>query len=607
MIWKGITAKLWFALILLVLLSFVVTGFAGDRFIRNLYYRQRTEELLTQGEILARSLSDPARRSRLLDEVDLLGGFARAGVMIIDSQGKIQSCAMRGGGFFGHGMHRGWPAPGMHLDASEAERVLDGNIVVSRGYHPGFDTAMLTVAVPIKSGQEVLGGVLLYKPLASLDEAAANMRRTILWAALAGVLLATVISLFFSRSFTRPLVVMAGAARSMAAGDFSTRVPVYGNDEIGNLAASFNYLAGRLEDTIRALSQEKLKLDRVVNGMTDGVIAYDGEGKILFSNPQAERLLGMPLKPGAKLDPGLLKVTNQVASEGEGGEGEIACGRLFLAVRAAPLQESSGGTAGAVAVFQDITARRRLEQLRQEFLASISHELRTPLSFIQGYTEALVDGLAQNEGERQEYLQIILEETVRLRRLVDDLLDLSKAAAGQLQLIKEWFDPVELAWRVARKFQPAMEGKGLKLEVKVEGEVPSLYGDPARLEQALANLLANAQQYTPGGGQVVVRVRREGKEVAFSVADTGVGIPPEELPYIWERFYRVDRSRSRRDGGSGLGLAMVKALVEAHGGRAEATSQVGKGSTFTLYLPAANGFGPQGQPGGVNIDSESKA
>ncbi|WP_258359610.1 cell wall metabolism sensor histidine kinase WalK [Moorella sulfitireducens (nom. illeg.)] len=583
---QSITVKLWLLLVSLVVISLLTVGFSLHHLLESYYYNQQVETMLARGDMLARSL---ANNDNLAAQAEILGKLAGTGVMFIDRQGQVISCSSNGttgmsmDHMMGHSsMHI--PTAGMHLNDTDIEQVLQGTSVVKHGYQETFQADMLTVAVPVRVNGDVTGAVILFAPQASLSAAMAAVDRLILYAGLGAVLLATILAIFAARRVTRPLKQMNRIALNMAQGDFSGRVPVTSGDEIGRLARSFNNLSAELAQSITALSREKEKLNRVVRGITDGVLAFELNGRVLFSNPQAEKLLNLQLVPGMSL-PAALVAPLQAAVGGEGTTGEIKWGQQVIAVRAAPLPDEETRAQAAVAILQDVTKQKQLDQLRREFLASVSHELRTPLSFIQGYAEALADGMASSEKERQEYSGIILAEARRLRRLIEDLFDLNKMAAGHLALDLAPIAMGELLTRVARKYQPLLADQNLSLTMEIAPSLPLIKGDAVRLEQVVINLLDNARHHTPAGGKITIAATQVGTELKVSIADTGHGIPPEDLPYIWERFYKVDKSRSRRDGGSGLGLAIVKSLVEAHGGRVEVESTPGKGSIFSFFLP----------------------
>ncbi|HHW42157.1 MAG TPA: cell wall metabolism sensor histidine kinase WalK [Syntrophomonadaceae bacterium] len=589
MIRKSITAKLWLLLVSLVIVSILAIGVFLHQLMGSYYYRQQMETMLSKGEMLARSLASNEDGGKLSGQADILSKAAGTGVMIIDRQGLVISCSDVNSGLgmhhWGQGsLHVGWPVAGMHLDSEEVRQVLAGNNVIKRGYQRTFNAYMLTVAVPVKVNGIVTGAVILFAHEASLDAAIGAIDRLIFYAGLVAVFLVTILALFAARRITRPLKQMNRVALQMAAGDFSGRVPVTSEDELGRLAGSFNNLSRKLAQTVAALSREKEKLERVVRGMTDGVLAFELDGRILFSNPQAERILKISLPPGILLPRELMEPLLTAVKE-EGETVEIKLRQQIIAVRAASLQWEESGRQAAVTILQDITDKKQLEQLRREFLASVSHELRTPLTLIQGYAEAMADGLAAGVEERRDYANIILEEAKRLRRLVDDLFDLNKISAGRLSLEISDVDIADLVDRVAQKYRSVMDEHNLSLDVDVAEPLPILRADPGRLEQIIGNLLDNAYRHTPPGGQIRITAAQAGKELKVCVSDTGKGIPAEELPYIWDRFYKVDKSRARSDGGSGLGLSIVKSLVEAHGGRVEASSTPGKGSVFSFYLP----------------------
>ncbi|HHX73849.1 MAG TPA: PAS domain-containing sensor histidine kinase, partial [Firmicutes bacterium] len=261
-------------------------------------------------------------------------------------------------------------------------------------------------------------------------------------------------------------------------------------------------------------------------------------------------------------------------------------GRILL-LQAAPLHRP-GETWGAVGILQDVTEIRRMEQLRRDFVANVSHELRTPMTSIQGFVEALLDGLAEDKASRLHYLQIILAETVRLNRLITDLLDLSRLEMQQIPLPLEAVDLASLIRDVTAKLQPQVEKNGLTLKVNLPERLQPVTGNYDRLQQVLINLCSNAIAFTPPGGRITVTAREIGELVRVSVSDTGPGIPVEEQDKIWQRFHRVDKARSRSLGGTGLGLAIVKQIIEAHGGSVGLTSMPGEGATFSFTLKIAD-------------------
>lgn len=256
-------------------------------------------------------------------------------------------------------------------------------------------------------------------------------------------------------------------------------------------------------------------------------------------------------------------------------------------MRMAPLLDDHMKLWGVLAVLQDVTRERKLEDLRREFLGDVSHELRTPLTYLQGYTEALLDNMVKNEEERSRYLNIILEETLRLRRLVDELLDLSHIEAGHLDIKKNSISIESIVEKVSKKVHPLCDSKKIELEIDIQGDIPLIVADEDRIEQVLINLVDNAVRYSPKDSKVTVKVRPSDEGVIVTVKDSGQGIPPEELPFVWERFYKVDKSRERKKSGTGLGLAIVKKIVELHNGRVWAQNCDEGGAEFSFYLPSS--------------------
>ncbi|OAT81765.1 sensor histidine kinase [Desulfotomaculum copahuensis] len=537
---RGIVAKLWLAMLLLVVVVLGLSALIQSGALENIYYEQQATRLLDEGERLAGVIGSEQDPSLAAQQVGLLASLMNASVMVVDTRGLIehwQAMGMMGmihqpgpsgpgagQGFRGAGkgspgrqnpaVPPGWRGTGgsgqgrtgavsgsgftdrgnpdgcsipvsrgivevMPFSQQEMLQVLQGKSVVHQEHNQYFNTDVLVAGIPIRQDNRVTGALFIHAPLAPLAANLKALQQASLWALILGALAATLLSLLVSRTLSGPLVQMNRAARAMAAGDFSRRVPVRSRDEIGDLAESLNTLSGELQEKIDAL--------------------------------------------------------------------------------------------------------HRLDATRREFVANVSHELRTPLTIVQGYTEAVIDGLARDENQRQQYLQNILEETLRLRRLVDDLLDLRRMEAGKVIIKSEPVSPSELVRRVGEKFAGLAAGKQVALETTAPENLPPVYGDADRLAQVLINLVDNALRVTPSGGRVEVAARLENGRVIMSVRDTGPGIPADELPLIWERFYKADRSR-QRSAGSGLGLAIARQIIELHGGTIKVESEPGRGTAFMFAL-----------------------
>lgn len=413
--------------------------------------------------------------------------------------------------------------------------------------------------------------------------------------------LSTLLAWLLYRRVIGPLREITAAAGSIARGDLSRELHIYSEDEIGELARSINEMAGQLRRTIELVSGERNRMRAVLDSMADGVIALDGEGRVLLVNPVVEEVFG--IKGELCRGKGLLEVVRNYDVErvlqralktqepviqevkviGAGPEARI------FRLHATPLKEAGREGGGVVAVMRDITERKKLEQMRTEFVANVSHELRTPLTSLKGFLETLLEGAADDPETCRRFLKIMQEETERLTRLIDDLLHLSKIE--ERRVVHRW-QPVDvgaLINRVVSLFQPQAAEKGVTLAAAVPAGLPFTYGDPDLLAQVLINLVDNAVKYTPSGGRITVRAREEKGELRVEVEDTGIGIPPESLPRVFERFYRVDKARSRELGGVGIGLAIVKHIVRAHGGKIGVESTPGRGSLFYFTLPAEEG------------------
>ncbi len=428
-----------------------------------------------------------------------------------------------------------------------------------------------------------LGFVRVSISLDTLRDVVGAAQRDVLLAGLLGLLGAFALAALFARSVSRPVVALRGVARAVADGDLTRRPSLNAPGEIGDLAAAVHRMTEQLAGRLAALQTEEALMRATVEALDEGIMVVGARNQVVRLNASARRLLGVadavPF-PADRLPPGrALRETLRAAMAGEApdpAEWELE-GRI-LAVVGRPL---AGG--GAVLALQDLTARRRLETVRREFVANASHELKTPLTVVSGFAETLVDpGLAPED--RQRFAAMIRANAQRMQRIVDDLLDLSRYESGSWRPEPRRLDIRQAASDVLGSVDRAATAKHLTVTRDIPDDAAFVRADPVALRQILANLMENAVRYTPAGA-VTLFAAREGGGVRIGVRDTGIGIAPDHLGRIFERFYRVDAARSREEGGTGLGLAIVKHLAEAHGGAVRAESVPGQGSTISVFFP----------------------
>ncbi|MFS1512309.1 ATP-binding protein [Chengkuizengella sp. SCS-71B] len=444
-----------------------------------------------------------------------------------------------------------------------------------------------------------LGLFLLVYIDVNFDKNSQEISWLFVYTGIIGFLLTTFFAFFLFTKITQPLLQLKKAADSITVGEYKTRVEIRSSDEIGQLANRFNHMAEKLEQTIRDLNHEKEQLGSILRSMTDVVITFDAQGTILLANPQGEKLIQQwsalsweqaPEKITLKHTPEPLQPLFQtVVSNNEELTSKLYVLNDVWSVVITPLY-AQDMVRGAVAVLRNVTEEDRLEKLRKDFVANVSHELRTPLSMLQGYSEALLDDIAGSIDEKKELAQIILDESLRMSRLVKDLLDLAKMETGNIELNCDRVNITTLLERVIRKFSAlANEHHGVTIKQNIaKGDLWIECGDEDRLEQVLTNLLDNGLRHTPKGASIFIRAHYTANQdgIRVEIEDQGEGIPTEDLPYIFERFYKADKARTRNStGGTGLGLSIVKNIVQSHEGTIEAKSIVGKGTTFSFIIP----------------------
>jgi two-component system phosphate regulon sensor histidine kinase PhoR len=483
-----------------------------------------------------------------------------------------------------------------HGERPEVQDAVGKGQGISLRYSSTLGTEMMYVALPLAAEDGSIAGVVrLAVPLTQIVFALRRFWLLLLGTMMVAILVSAIVAIKLAQGLAKPVEDMTRVAQLIAGGDLRQRVYTRARYEVGELAQALNKMAATIEAKVQETTLAKEKLEAVVANTVSGIILLDRELTVKIMNPIAEGLLGVDSDQW--LNQSYLKVMrnyelNHLVEEanrkGEAISREITLlhpRRRIVTVTAVPL--AGNETGGILLVLQDITQLRQLERMRSDFVANVSHELKTPVTAIRGFAETLVAGACLEPERAMEFSRIIYRESERMQRLVSELLDLARLESGEASLELVSVDIVSVIGGVIQTLGPRVQRAGLTVETEGIGDPVWVRGDRDRLEQVLVNLLVNAINNTPAGGKITVMVGREGDEVKVAVADTGRGIPPEELPRIFERFYRVDKARSRGAGGTGLGLAIVKHIVEAHGGRIRVVSELDQGSTFTVYLPKA--------------------
>lgn len=584
----GVVNKLAIAFILLTLGVLAFLGMILSQMFEDFYMSLQADDMVRKGEIVGNILKQTKDPDQALLYARVLSLESEMTVTLTDGFGRIIGCT-------NHTMFD----KGAQVSLEEMQSIQQGQILIRQGYSQQFKNAMLSVVVPVmretRGISQVTSAVFLYAPLEPISETIDQLRKLIISSALITILIASLLAIVFSRRIADPLVKINEVATQMTEGNFAVRVAHKGEDEIGKLGDTLNVLANRLEDSLGSLSREKDLLQNVISSMTDGVVSLDHNGQISLFNPPAKEVLNLNDNSEGKdirvccPNENILKLYEQVLNDKSSGQTEAIIENKIIAVGMAPLYELNKTLSGVVMVIQDITKGRELEEMRKEFVANVSHELRTPLCLIQGYTEALQEGMADDANAREELLSIITDETQRMQKLVQELLDLARIESGKAELEIMEIEVNQFFKDIVYRFSRMAQEKSIELTQKVSSPSLNIKADPHRLAQILINLVDNAVKYSNSNSTIYLEASEQGQGIAFTVRDQGPGIPPEQVPYVFERFHKVDKSRNRQISGTGLGLAIVRSLVESHGGWIKADSELGKGTTFTFWLPSKLG------------------
>ena len=460
--------------------------------------------------------------------------------------------------------------------------VMEGHAL----YSPNSDNQGVIIAEPVYSRfDNVIGAVFLIKPLGEV-RAAINSLLVALLISMAGVMAIMAAPIYvFSSNLVRPIRKMRDIATAMAGGDFSIRAPEQGSQELQSLGRSLNYLSATLSATIEDLTFERNRLVSTLNGLREGIISFDAQGQVQQKNPAAWELLGLKAEEQigvCKLWPSLQSGLDAVLEGKEAPVQELPWSETTLRCTYSPLEEGSR-IEGAVLLIQDVTEAARLEKTRRDYVANVSHELRTPLASIRGLADALNDGLVQDPKDQARYYGYILHESMRLSRLIDDLLELSRLQSGAVALTKQPLRVDELVYDVADRYEAAAREKGCRVQISVPEHCPKAYANPDRTEQVLIALLDNAIKHGEGNGAICLGVLDQGEKLEVRVSNQGE-IQERDLAHLFERFYKVDQSHS--GGGTGLGLSIAYEIMTRMGERIWVESLDGTVTfAFTLSKP----------------------
>jgi two-component system, OmpR family, phosphate regulon sensor histidine kinase PhoR len=569
--------RILFKLLGAFLLVIAVATLTLDVSVRRVWEKSLTDEIernLRQKTLMLAHRAETDRTHSISEIVSQEGQAAGARATVIQMDGKVLADSEADASSMEN-----------HATRPEFRAALSGQVGTDTRRSHTIGVSFLYVAIPIQGG-----AVRLAYPLSDVEATTAKVRNTLLAASGLAFLVAAIIAAIAAHFTARRMQGIVRFAGRIAEGDLKARIAENSGDEIGQMASALDKTARHLEESFAALQDSQRQLETLLNSMQDAVIAVDSRERVQWANRGMERLVSQHVRLSSPLvetvrDPDLLQAVKDAASARTVRAARaisILPGRTFD-VTAAPMP---GG--GAVAVLRDLTERERVEKTRRDFIANVSHELRTPLTSIQGYAETLLDTSLEN-GHGHEFLEIIRKNAARMSRLTEDLLTLARVESGEERFELERFTPGELLQRAAQEFRELASTGGIDLEVKEEAS-QAVNADGEAIQHVFSNLLDNAIKYGGSGRRIVLGSRPAAYSVEFYVQDFGQGIPSEHLPRLFERFYRVDKARSRESGGTGLGLAIAKHIVMAHGGSIRAESELNHGATFSFTLRlAANG------------------
>jgi len=572
--------RIFFKLMLIFLFVIGATAITLEIAVRSVWertLRDQIERNLKQKTLMFAYRVDTDRAHSLADIAAQEGQAAGARATIIDPTGRVLADSQADAG----GMEN-------HSQRKEFIAALHGDVGVDQRSSHTIGIPFLYVAAPVSGG-----AVRLAYPLSEIETTRDQVVQALHRGSFIAFVFAMMAALAASQYVSHRLRRIVAFAEQVAGGDLTARIASPSSDEIGQVAAALDKTARRLEESFTRVQTGRRELETLLNSMQDAVIAVGADGRVQWANRGMDRLLHASPRLNSPVidsirDPDFLSAlqgATQHHAVTSARSNTIAPGRT-LDVTAAPMP---GG--GAVAVLRDLTETERMEKTRRDFIANVSHELRTPLTSIQGYTETILDGVPENNHVR-EFLEIIRKNATRMSRLTEDLLTLARVESGEHRFDTQEVAPDDLLHDALESFREMARAHDVELAIENGVDSARVQADPEAIHQVFSNLIENALKYAASGKKVVLGARKATNSVEFYVRDFGPGISSEHLPRLFERFYRVDKARSRESGGTGLGLAIAKHIVLAHGGSIRAESELNHGSTFVFTLPTATATEP---------------
>ncbi len=581
--------KLILSYIVILLVSFGSVAFFLDKNLEEDSLREIKASLVTEAALITEQISPESVKAEditgLETQAKKISAKAACRITIVDARGQVLADSEKNEGSI----------PGMesHANRPEIKSALSDRTGIDIRYSSTLNKNMLYVALPIKYQNQTIGALRLALGLANVEMILAKTRHTVFAGVIFAIALAVILGLVIAHQMMKPVNGMISISRLFASGDFSRRIVSMPKDELGQLAVTLNKMAGDIEGKIKEIQNQNQHMSAIFNSMVEGVIVIDKTGRVVSINPTVEKIFGIS-RSGVEGRYFLEVIRNNDMAEviakslktGESLSGEV---NLLMPIRkifqisASPVFENSQ-VSGCLIVIHDVTEIRKLETMRRDFVANVSHELKTPLTSIKGFVETLLDGAIDDKENSRQFLSIIQHHTDRLSSLIDDLLALSHIESKEVALEKEKFKLRDHVDEIALGFKTQLK----KRSILIRNEIPSdlsIDADRARMGQVLINIIDNAIKFNKEKGFVSIAAREEGDNIEVIIEDSGIGIPENDVPRIFERFYRVDKARSRELGGTGLGLSIVKHIIDLHGGTIRVESVEGLGSKFRITLP----------------------